>query len=171
MLFHIAEDPSLFQAVREEATQAIKVDLTTGARSIDLAKLLALPLIQSVYLEALRVYVSVTVTRETVNPIVLQGHKVPKGAFVQGMTGISHMEDEVWARDGHPASEFWAARHIAYKKRKSETGETKLVPEVSMEGRANAFFPYGKSYYGVYSVFKSSLLANKVRRRKRDMPR
>jgi len=146
MLFHIAKDPSLFQAVRDEARQAITVDPTTGARSINLARLLALPLIQSTYLEALRVYVSVTVARETVNPIVLQGHKVPKGAFVQGMTGISHLEEEVWAKDGHPASEFWPARHIVYKERKSETGETKLLPEVSMEGRANAFFPYGTSY-------------------------
>lgn len=99
MLFHLAKDPSLFRAVRDEAAQAITVDPTTGAQSINVAKLVALPLIQSAYLEALRVYVSVTITRETVNPIILQGHKVPRGAFVQEMTAISHLEEEVWARD------------------------------------------------------------------------
>ncbi|KAK3312027.1 cytochrome P450 [Apodospora peruviana] len=144
MLIYIIRDKSLLDAVRAEALQAIVVDPATGSRrTLDREKLVSLPLLQSIYTEVLRLHMSVALVRETVKPIILEGHYIPKGAFVQAMTGISHMEEAVWARDGHPASEFWAARHLSYKETKSQDGKIKLEPEFTLAGRTGAFFPFG----------------------------
>jgi len=62
---------------------------------------------------------------------------VPKHALIQAPTLLAHFNDQVWAAEGHPASEFWAYRHVRYHK---ESGEM----EFAMAGGPNDFFPYGK---------------------------
>ncbi|KAM7196610.1 Cytochrome P450 [Rhypophila sp. PSN 637] len=145
MLIHIIRDPSLLAAIREEVTQALVIDHVTGYCSIDRLKLVSLPLLNSVYIEVLRLHVSFTLMREVTNPkgVHLNGHKIPKGAFMQGMTDLAHFDETAWAMEGHPASEFWAARHLVYKEVTTEAGEHKRVAEVSMEGRNGSYFPYG----------------------------
>ncbi|KAM7185505.1 Cytochrome P450 [Naviculisporaceae sp. PSN 640] len=143
MLIHLVQDPSLFKAVQEEAMEALITDGATGTRSINRAKLVTLPLLQSVYIEVLRLHVSFSIMREVNNSIDMNGHRIPKGSFLQGMTDLGHFEDEVWSTEGHPASEFWASRHLVYKEITTETGERKRVAEVSMEGKNGSFFPYG----------------------------
>ncbi|KAK0705898.1 hypothetical protein B0T26DRAFT_755470 [Lasiosphaeria miniovina] len=61
----------------------------------------------------LRLHFSMAITRETTASVVLEGHKIPKGSFVQDFTGaISHLDETIWAKGGHPAAEFWGGRHF-----------------------------------------------------------
>lgn len=34
--------------------------------------------------------------------------------MVQTCSHIAHLEESVWGMEGHPASEFWAWRHVKY---------------------------------------------------------
>lgn len=143
-LIEIIKDPSLFEAVREEVMTAYVTDPRTGARSIDPQKLVSLPLLQSIYVESLRLHVSMNVTRELMAPFDLGSYKLEKGALIQACTEISHLDEEVWGDKDHPASEFWAARHIRYVDETDEKGEVKRVPQFSMVGKQNDWFPFGK---------------------------
>ncbi len=113
-MIEIAKDPSLFQAVREEVKSAYKIDPATQQPVIDAQTLVSLPILQSVYAEILRLHVSINITREVVGPIAVEGHSLKKGALVQAPSEIAHCDERTWAVDGHPASEFWAMRHVQY---------------------------------------------------------
>ncbi|KAK4448778.1 cholesterol 7-alpha-monooxygenase 2 [Podospora aff. communis PSN243] len=144
LLMEIVKDPDLFRRVREEVKTTYTTDPDTGERLIDAQKLIALPLLQSIYIEGLRLHVSLNVTREVIGPLSLEGYELEKGAILQAPTDISHREESVWGAPGHPASEFWAERHIKYVETVDEKdGSVKLEPQFSMAGRQNDFFPYG----------------------------
>ncbi|KAK0650000.1 cytochrome P450 [Cercophora newfieldiana] len=144
MLMETIQRPELLDRIREEVMGTYVTDPKTGERLIDVQKLLALPLLQSVYTESMRLHVSMNVTREVVGPMSLEGHKLEIGALLQAPTEISHREESVWGVPGHPASEFWAERHIKYVERVDEKdGTVKLEPQFDMTGRQNDFFPYG----------------------------
>ncbi|KAK0614725.1 cytochrome P450 [Immersiella caudata] len=144
MLMEIVKRPELLQQVRDEVLTAYVTHPHTGERSIDAQMLLALPLLQSVYIEGLRLHVSLNVTREVVGPLTLEGYELEKGAILQAPTDISHREESVWGAPDHPASEFWAERHIKYVKTVDEKGgSVKMERQFSMAGRQNHFFPYG----------------------------
>ncbi|KAH8659972.1 cytochrome P450 [Xylariales sp. PMI_506] len=138
-LMEIAKDASLFQAVRDEVLTACNTDPKTGRKVINIPTLLSLPLLQSIYIELLRLHVSINVTREIMEPIILDGHKLEKGALLQAPSEIAQYEESVWAVDGHPASEFWAGRHLA----KVDFGNKVSTPQFSLSGRSNDLFPYG----------------------------
>ncbi|KAK4173622.1 putative cytochrome P450 E-class, group IV [Triangularia setosa] len=142
-LMEIVKDRDLLEAVREEAMTTYDTDSDTGARSIVLQKLLVLPLLQSIYVEAMRLHVSMNVTREATAPFDLGGYRLEKGSLIQACTEISHLDEEVWGDKEHPASEFWAARHVKYTEETDKSGKVKRVPQFSMAGRQNDWFPYG----------------------------
>ncbi|KAK0736166.1 cytochrome P450 [Apiosordaria backusii] len=143
-LIEIIKDKSLLETVREEVMTTWETDPSTGARTINLRKLLALPFLQSVYAEAMRLHVSMNVTREVTAPFDLGSYKLDKGSLIQACTEISHLDEDVWGKKEHPASEFWAARHVIYVERVDESGMiVKRVPEFSMAWRQNDWFPYG----------------------------
>ncbi|KAK3367984.1 cytochrome P450 [Podospora didyma] len=143
ILIHIILDQELFHAVRAEALQAVIVDPATGVRTISLPKLVSLPLLQSIYTEVMRMKVSIAITRQVTSPVVFNGLSIAKGSFMQAMTDIPHFEEEVWGREGHPASEFWAVRHLVYTEERDEDGRKRIVPEFSLAGKTGAFFPFG----------------------------
>jgi len=146
-VMEVIKDPQLFQAVRDEVLTAYNTDAATGERTLDAQKLLALPLLQSVYIEALRLHMSMNITRQAVEPISLDGFTLPRGAMLQIPTEIALYSEEVWASEGHPASEFWAARHVRYTDGVDEAGKTVKIPQFDFKGRSNAFIPFGKSHY------------------------
>jgi len=47
---------------------------------------------------------------------------------------VAHSNEQVWGVEGHPAEEFWAARHIKYVNGK---------PQFETAGRLADWFPYG----------------------------
>jgi cytochrome P450 len=146
-MMELIRDPSLFQAIRAEVLGVTIVDPTTGKSEFDIEEILALPLLQSVYIECLRMRVSINVTRELAEPMVLNGFKLRKDGLLQAPTEISHYEETVWAKDGHPASEFWAERHVKIVKEVDSEGRVSTKRELSMAGRSNDFFPFGVPYF------------------------
>ncbi|VBB84294.1 Putative Cytochrome P450 E-class, group IV [Podospora comata] len=142
-LMEVIEDKSLLEAVREEVNTVLETDPDTGARTINMQKLLALPLLQSIYVECIRLHVSMNVTREAIAPVKLGDFTLDKGSLIQACTEISHLDEEVWGDEDHPATEFWAARHLKYVDETDENGNVKKVPQFSMAGRQNDWFPYG----------------------------
>lgn len=133
-LFEMVQDSSLWKAVRDEAEPVFETN-ENGERVLNIQKLLSLPLLQSVYAETLRMHIASNITREVISETAtVAGYRLPKNALVQAPTSIAHMNEQVWGVKGHPASEFWAYRHVRHQNDKVEFG---------MAAGPNDFFPYG----------------------------
>ena len=145
MLMEISKDSSLIQALREEFDTAYTIDSSTGTRSLSIQKVTSLPLLSSVYSETLRMNMSFNVVRDVGETFTLDGYTVKKGAMIQVPTLVAHYDDGVWGEEKHPASEFWAERHIKYTEEKGENGHVSYKRIFSMEGRSGSYFPYGRS--------------------------
>lgn len=157
-MMELVKDPELFGAVRAEVLSAYTTDPATGARRIDYQTLLALPLLQSVYTETLRLHMSFNVIRGLSDDMTLDGFRLRKGAMILMPSQLAQRDEETWASDGHPASEFWGARHIKYEEVLDEaTGKVVSKPIFACEGRTGTFFPYGMSI--------ADNLASRTRRR------
>lgn len=157
-LMELIKDPLLLRAVREEILQAYIVDPDTGRRNIDAQRLISLPLMQSFYVEILRMHVSFNVTREVQQPLSIDGYPIEKGSLVQAYSQIAHMEESVWGVEEHPASEFWAERHLRYVDGVDESGNIVQQAQFSMRGRPSSFFPYGKRQLTCHSPTKDYIL-------------
>ncbi|CCF45829.1 hypothetical protein CH063_03708 [Colletotrichum higginsianum] len=142
-VMEVVKDAALLQRVREELQEALVKDLDNGRPTFDVPKLVTLPLLQSIYVETLRMHVSINITREVLEPMELDGYLLRKGSLVQAPTQIGHLDEAVWGVEDHPASEFWAERHVRYVEKEDETGHVRKVREFTMAGRPSDFFPYG----------------------------
>ncbi|EEY15359.1 conserved hypothetical protein [Verticillium alfalfae VaMs.102] len=134
-IFELVKDPELFQAARKEADSVIVKD-NDGKKYIDILKLAKLPLLQAIYLECMRLHVLISITREVVQKTTICGYELPRGRMVQAPTSLAGLDDRVWARDGHPATEFWPGRHI----KTSDQGHEELM----FTAKSSEFFPYGR---------------------------
>ncbi|KAK3318886.1 cytochrome P450 [Apodospora peruviana] len=149
MVMELIKDPATFQSVREEVETALindPDDPSGKSRIIDTQKMLALPVLQFIYTEALRLHMSTNITREVTSPTVIESHTLEKGAVLQAPLEIVHYDEEIWGADGHPASEFWAERHIKYVDEESaddKTGSPKKAKQFSIAGRTHEPVPYG----------------------------
>ncbi|KAF5027018.1 hypothetical protein F66182_893 [Fusarium sp. NRRL 66182] len=147
IMMHAIQDPVLFKALRKEALSVYETDAHTGEKHVNTQKLINLPLMQSVYVEAMRVHVSFNVTRQATQPLIIGGHAIEKGALVQACSKMAHFEESTWGVEGHPASDFWAWRHIKSVETVDElTGKVVLLDQFAMKGRPSSFFPYGAGY-------------------------
>ena len=133
MLFHILSSPKdLLPRMLSEISTAQKSDGT-----LDYPKLMSLPLLSSTYMEMLRMYTAVNVTREVMADCVIDGHSLKKGNAIMAPTWIGHRDPEVWnaLHSDHPPPEtFYADRFLR------QEGD-KVV--CSMAGLAGKWFPYG----------------------------
>lgn len=130
----IIKDPSLLQAVRDEVATVIQPDPETGNLAIDHQKLVALPLLQSIFTETLRLRINFNIMRDVKKPITLDGHIIPQGVMLQAPMQVAHHNERFWNADGaHPASDFWAERHVRY----TEQGT------YARAGSPASFFPFG----------------------------
>ncbi|KAK2036533.1 cytochrome P450 [Colletotrichum somersetense] len=146
-LMEALRDHKLLEALREEALQTIIKDPTTGERSFDMAKLVSMPLLQSVYIECMRLHVSIAITREVAKPTKLRGYCLEKGSIVQALTNLIHLDEQTWGQEGHPASEFWAERHVKQVKKVDElTGAVTMERQFVMGAKPSEFFPYGGGF-------------------------
>ncbi|KAK4142937.1 cytochrome P450 [Dichotomopilus funicola] len=146
LVMELIKDPELLRAVKEEiATAELPRDDQDGSfKGYDHRKLAALPLLQSIYTEVLRLHVGVLITRTCAEPIKVAGYTVPKGSILQAPTEVGHLDEAVWSTAEHPASEFWAYRHVKEKRVKDEvTGQASTKLEFSLAGRSASFFPFG----------------------------
>lgn len=138
-MMEITKDPLLFRQVRDEVTLVCVVD-ELGNSSIDVDRLMSSPLLQSIYAETLRLHVSINVTRQLTSNITLGEFSLEKGSVIQAATEICHLEEAVWGVPGHPASEFWAERHIKHVQ--EDDGQWKR--QFAMTKKPGEFFPFGK---------------------------
>lgn len=145
-LTEIVKDQELFKAVREEVLQSYETDHETGELKINAQKLISGPLIQSIHVEIMRMHVSFNVTCDVLQDIEMDGYTVEKGAMLQASSQIAHFEESVWATEEHPASEFFATRHIKYVDHEDEFGNKTKKAQFSMKGRPSSFFPYGEPW-------------------------
>ena len=146
-MIELIKDPSLYKAVREEVLKTRITDPGTLETQLDARTLINMPLMQSLYTEIMRIHVSFNVTREAKQPIEIDGYHLEKGSLIQTCSQISHFEESVWGTEDHPASEFWAWRHVKYVEKMDEaSGKVEIVPTFSMRGRPSSFFPYGKLF-------------------------
>lgn len=144
-MIELIKDPSLYKAVREEVLRTRITDPDTLETRLDARSLINMPLMQSLYTEIMRMHVYFNVTREAKQPIEIDGYHLEKRSLIQTCSQIAHFEESVWGTEGHPASEFWAWRHVKYVgKMDKVSGEIRNVPIFSMKGRPSSFFPYGK---------------------------
>ncbi|KAK8001947.1 hypothetical protein PG991_014169 [Apiospora marii] len=137
-IVHLIEDRDLYRAVRDEVATAIVVDPATGERTLDAPTLGAAPLLNALYTETLRYHVTFNVMREVSEETQMDGYDLRKGAWIQASTQIAHFDERLWARDGHPASEFWIGRFLEYDE--EDGGKT---PRFNGSMRPGSFFPYG----------------------------
>ncbi|KXX82197.1 Cholesterol 7-alpha-monooxygenase [Madurella mycetomatis] len=143
MIIKIVQDPSLLQAIREEVATACVMDEKTGSSMLDLDKLTALPLLQSVFTEVLRLHMNFNLIRYVHEPIALDGFVLPKGCMLQAPMLMPHHDEEVWGRTGHAASEFWAERHIKHIEEPDGAGGAIQRRIFSMAGRPSSYYPFG----------------------------
>jgi cytochrome P450 len=143
MVIEIAKDPALLQEIRDEVVTALIIDPKTGASTIDTDKLVTLPLLQSVFTEVLRMHMNFNVIRHAKEPIDIEGVVIPKGSMIQAPMVVPHYDENVWGATGHPASEFWAGRHLKHTEVKDESGNVSHKVEYAMAGRPTSFFPFG----------------------------
>jgi hypothetical protein len=141
-IIELVKDPPLLQRLRSEVTETLEYHASSGSRRFNIQKLLSRPLLQSVYTESLRLHVSITITRELLQPITLDGYHLSRG-LLQAPTSLSHLEDHIWAREGHSAKEFWADRHIKTSEDVDSCGAMSHKSEFSLASKAGEFFPYG----------------------------
>lgn len=70
VMMELIRDSALLKEVRDEIQTTLVVDPRTGNASFDVSQLLMLPLLQSIYLETLRLHVSINITREVLEPLI-----------------------------------------------------------------------------------------------------
>jgi hypothetical protein len=143
MLMHILDpkaDRTILPRVLHELKTAEKEDGT-----IDIQVLTALPLLNSIFSEVLRLYVDVLVTREIKKDIVLplEEGKNPRqvllrgGDIVMAPNILGHRDPKTWSTADGPAYDvFWAERFL---KTEPETGKTVF----STAGSVGKLFPWG----------------------------
>ena len=107
-IMEIIRDKALFRDIRNEALSAF----SNGV--LDNKKVIELPLLLSVYHECLRLHVSVNITRVIDEDMSLDGYALRKNYLVQMPSWISHHDEGIWSVPDHPATEFWAQRHLKY---------------------------------------------------------
>jgi hypothetical protein len=154
-MMEIIQDPSLAQALRDEIAEGgLYLAGEAAPGQLDPRRVGSLPLLQSVYIETMRLHVSFSVTRQVRRgPVELvPGFSgLETGAIVQACSHVAHLDEAVWGADGHPATEFWAYRHVRFadddddaKAAKQDGVRTRRRRMVfAMKARPSAFFPFG----------------------------
>lgn len=131
MLMEIIKDPALLEAVRDELRSVVSKDPTTGQLGqLDSQKLVALPLLQSIWTETLRLRINFNIVRDVKEPVTLGGTTIPKDSLLQVPMMVAHYDEATWGASGHAASEFWAERHIKYTEKVDEHGQNATRAQV-----------------------------------------
>ena len=138
MLMHILNpkgDKTLPRRVLEEIETAERED-----GSLDIPTLVALPLLQSIFNEVLRLYVDVLVTRELKEDLTLpldEGERrvqLEKDSIVLAPSWLGHRDESLWVDP--PCSQFYAERFL---KAEPDTGKQTFTTR----GTEGKFFPFG----------------------------
>lgn len=142
-LVEISRDEELFRALREEIESSYVAGPAVAPRTIDVQKVVCLPLLQSVLAEVLRLHMSFNVIRNVNEPVTVEGCQLSRGDMLQVPMLPAHHDESVWGVEGHPASEFWAHRHIVYERGADGAGNMVRKRTFSTAGKSGSYFPFG----------------------------
>ncbi|KAF5001554.1 hypothetical protein FDECE_10902 [Fusarium decemcellulare] len=131
IIIEILRRPGIFQKIKQEVATVANKD-SLEKRHIDIAALKKLPLLNSVYLECLRLRSSVFVVRKLRTSIELDGYTLKEGNLVLAPSYLAHSDPSVWSMPFHPPGEFWPERFIKPANGNAPGGIS-----------AGKFFPYG----------------------------
>ena len=152
-IIEVFRDERLLHRIRRDLSD-IGFQGIVSSEAVD--KLLAIPLLQSVYSELLRLRVEVqTIFSSETEDIRVNQWKIPQGGLVVVPAGAAHRDPNVW-NTGHgkyPLDQFWADRFLVYNGDKQDiltspsdsdlkgasTGKAKFVNS----GLTDTFMPYG----------------------------
>jgi hypothetical protein len=135
-MMYIIRDPELAAAVRKE----IAATRATPTSPLDPRRIVSLPLLQSIYIECMRLHVSFAITRTVRSAYVVPGYTpIPAGSLAMACSCVAHLDEKEWGAPGHPAAEFWAWRHVKTDK----DGRQSFV----MAARPSSFFPFGGGFW------------------------
>ena len=124
MLMEMVREPSLLQRVRCEVQTAMISDpKSKSALDIDISKLVSLPLLKSVYNECLRLHSSIPISRRLREDVEIDGYTLKANNFILAPSWLSHINEKVWAHQGHSAREFWAERFMQKETQKVKLGD------------------------------------------------
>jgi cytochrome P450 len=135
VLIEILRDPDLYRRVCAEivAAGAVTIDESTGTTRFDGTKASSLPLLQSVFLECLRLYQTIPIVRSLRNDIEIDGYTLREGNAIITPSYLAHYNPSVWSAPQHPANAFWADRFMHNPGDPSQSGRKDL----------GDFFPFG----------------------------
>ncbi|KAJ3493713.1 hypothetical protein NLG97_g4562 [Lecanicillium saksenae] len=151
-VIEIFRDPELLRQVRREADKCRKVE----SGELDIQLLLKNALLQSIYVEILRLRVHMLITRVPIKQDMKIGDWViPPGEMIVMSTTIAHRDEADWntgeAKE-HPLDTFWAERFLSYDEATQDTPEAATGPSESCPASSPSFttdslrgkwFPYG----------------------------
>ncbi|KAF2726544.1 cytochrome P450 [Polyplosphaeria fusca] len=159
MIIEIFRDPGLLTRIRLELDSMTELP-ENHCRWVE--ELMALPLLQSVYAEVLRLRTDVqTVFRNNRDDIRINEWIFPKKSLLLIPTRPAHMDNDYWnTRQGrHPLDRFWADRFLAYpgdaqsgpslhnNRRMEGTKDIHTVnkagPKFIASGTSDSWIPYG----------------------------
>jgi cytochrome P450 len=152
--------PDVEARVRKEI--ASTNDPSQSALTVDMPKILANPLMQSIYSEELRLRNAVMIQRTTLADTIMIGdYRFPKGDMIVASTWHEARDRNIWNEgtesDFHSVEDFWADRFIVYpndptsgpgkaaalRKARATTKSADDKPQFSAELVAGSFIPYG----------------------------
>ncbi|KAI0103256.1 hypothetical protein GGR51DRAFT_573426 [Nemania sp. FL0031] len=90
----LPQDADLLQAIKLEVSQAV-VYSESSSKALDLRKLLSMPLLQSVYAEALRLHVGILITWKSTEPVTIAGCTFPSATVFQAPIQVSHLKEDI----------------------------------------------------------------------------
>lgn len=160
MIVEVFRNLDLVSRVRAELDS---ITVAPAQSNAWIEEVMALPLLQSVYAEVLRLRVDVqTVFRDNREDIRINEWRFPRKSLLLVPARPAHMDEEYWnTRSGiHPLNRFWADRFLAYPD-DLESGPSRLgraeahatqqkaskysggTPKFVTAGTSNSWIPYG----------------------------
>lgn len=145
IIIEILRRPEIHKRIKEEISTVMNRDVvlsqdsTNGASSrsaVDIQALKRLPLLNSIYLECLRLRSSVFVVRKLRNTVDLDGYSLQAGNLILAPSYLAHKDPTVWSTPEHPPEELWPERFM-----RQEGGGGKAAGAATLH--AGKFFPYG----------------------------
>ncbi|OTA95293.1 hypothetical protein M434DRAFT_28978 [Hypoxylon sp. CO27-5] len=137
IIIELVGDPELLQVAKEEISHVGLVDEANN-ELFNHNKAVLLPLLQSVYIEIMRLHTRVLVTGTTIKPVTIAGYHLLKGSVIQAPTEACPYDETVRAMPDHPASEFWGYRHIKEVESTDNTERKTKQWQFSLENRVDS---------------------------------
>jgi cytochrome P450 len=156
MIVEVFRDPNLLRRVRSELDKISEAPEDHG-RWVE--ELMALPLLQSIYAEMLRLRVDVqTVFRDNNKDIQINRWTFPKKSLLLVPTRLAHRDENYWntCNGQYPLDRFWSDRFLtrhgdpesrpsrcARPQSELSKDESKQKPKFITAGTADSWIPYG----------------------------